>query len=210
MKFFTHLSSGGEDSTQSVLQRKRHCVLSAEYILTEYIMYTLSWVYILSWVYTLSSHCRKPSGPRSLPPNHQDWNEIQGIRSSKMHLGCNPLGTLNIHTKNLKPGSRDRQQNVVRSHTPFCCLFLQQTHKITPWTSCRQQLIYASCPTWHTYFINLSDITQIYAWWFSSGNPKTAWSHFHHSGVTADPRSLCCSLWSVTAQSLRDLLDPPW
>lgn len=70
-------------------------------------------------VYSQLAHFRKPSAPRSLPPNHQDWNVTQGIRNSKTHLECNPLGTLNLTQKILNlglPGSWDRQKNIVRNH----------------------------------------------------------------------------------------------
>lgn len=69
----------GKHSTHPVLQRK--------------------WCRVLSLF-----HFRKPSGPKPLPPNHQDGNGIQGgCQKLKMHLGCNPLGTLSINTKSLKP-----------------------------------------------------------------------------------------------------------
>lgn len=72
-------------------------------------------------LYTLSLfHFRKPSGPKSLSPNRQDWNGIQSIRSSKMHLGCNPLGTLNINMKNLKPWAT-RQLRQIAKHCEEPC-----------------------------------------------------------------------------------------
>lgn len=57
--------------------------------------------------HTLSLSCsKKTSAPKSLSPDHQDGNGIQGIRSSKMHLGCNHLAPLNINLKNLQQANR--------------------------------------------------------------------------------------------------------
>lgn len=135
--------------------------------------------------------------------------EYRASRSLKMPLGCNPLGTLHINMKNLKARATGQLRQIAkhceRVMFPSVSLLATITHNYIG-TSFRQQIIYATCPMYYMYFFNLAAISQRYASWLLSGSSNRAWSHLHRNKVNSGFRSLNCSLWSITACRLHNLL----
>lgn len=123
-----------------------------------------------------------------------------------MHLGCNPLGILNINMKNLKPwATRQPASKTLWGVTlPSADLSLQQHHKITQWTCCRQQIIYASCPTCPCISLICLPFHKDMHGDSHQGIPTQHGFISTAMELPAACRSLH-NLWSETAQSLHNL-----
>lgn len=125
-----------------------------------------------------------------------------------MHLGCNPLGTLNINTKHLTPWAT-RQPRQTAKHR-------EESHTLLLMSPCNNNTKFYCKPAADRSFMQRAMCISLICLPFhkdmyGDSHQGIQTQHgliFMAIKLSVGFRSLCCSLWSVTAESLHNLLAP--